>query len=196
MKSKHLFFNVVLVLLLFGAGYTAYSGCTPAQSSPPVPVDPVERGAYLVSIMGCNDCHTPLQMGPQGPEPDMTRMLSGHPESITMPPAPSLGDGSWAWIGAGTSTAFAGPWGVSYAANLTPDETGLKGWTQDMFVRAIKTGWHMGVENSRRIQPPMPWPAYRNATEEDLQAVFAYLQTIPPVHNAVPAYQPPSTPRP
>lgn len=189
MKTNPLFLNVAFGLLLVGAIGTAYTGCTPAQSSPPVSV---ERGAYLVEIMACNDCHTPFTMGPQGPEPDMSRMLSGHPEVLPMPPAPALGDGPWVWAGAGTNTAFAGPWGISYTANLTPDETGLKGWTQDMFVKALQTGWHLGVENSRRIQPPMPWPAYRNATDDDLKAIFAYLQTIPPVRNTVPAYQPPA----
>jgi hypothetical protein len=118
-------------------------------------------------------------------------MLSGHPESLVMPPPPALGDGPWVWMGAGTNTAFAGPWGISYAFNLTPDATGLKEWTEEMFVGAIKTGWHMGVENSRMILPPMPWPAYRNATEEDLKAIYAYLRTIPPISNTVPAIQPP-----
>src|SRR5262245_30984764 len=125
----------------------------------------VERGAYLVKIMGCNDCHTPLKLGPNGPEPDMTRMLSGHPEQIgalAATPAPK----GWGWSAAPTNTAFSGDWGVSYTANLTPDRnTGLGIWTEDMFVSAIRTGRHMGV--SRPINPPMPWPMYRNATDED-----------------------------
>src|SRR4051812_26973895 len=82
----------------------------------------VERGKYLVTIGGCNDCHTPLKMGPHGPEPDGSRRLSGHPEQMAMPPAPSLPKGPWMWTGAATNTAFAGPWGVSYARNLTPDQ--------------------------------------------------------------------------
>jgi hypothetical protein len=149
-----------------------------------------ERGRYLVSIMACNDCHTPLKMGAAGPEPDMSRFLSGHPETVATPPPPAL-DRAWAWAGAGTNTAFAGPWGVSYTANLTPDRnTGLGTWTAEMFVNAIRTGRHMGV--SRPINPPMPWQLYRNATDEDLEAIYAFLRTIPPVVNHVPEYAPPA----
>jgi mono/diheme cytochrome c family protein len=151
----------------------------------------VARGKYLVSIMGCNDCHTPWKMGPNGPEPDLERYLSGHPESIgrlpaTPPQAPYL------MSAAATNTAWVGPWGVAYTANLTPDRnTGLGIWTEEMFISAIRTGRHMGV--SRPINPPMPWPAYRNATEDDLKAVYAYLRTIKPVVNHVPEFEPAAT---
>jgi hypothetical protein len=151
----------------------------------------VERGRYLVSVIGCNDCHTPLKMGPHGPEPDTSRFLSGHPEAVGVTP-PAAPHGSWLWSAAATNTAFAGPWGVSYTANLTPDQnTGLGIWTEDMFVRAIRTGRHMG--SSREIAPPMPWPAFRNATDDDLKSIFAYLRTIQPIANHVPDYQPPAS---
>lgn len=147
--------------------------------------DPVARGKYLVTVLSCNDCHTPLQMGPTGPEPDMSRMLSGHPSSLVMPPVPKLPEGPWNWVGAATLTAFAGPWGVSYTANLTPDQkTGIGSWTEEMFIGAIRTGKHMGT--SRAILPPMPWPWFRHLTDEDLKAIFAYLRTIPAIENAVP----------
>jgi hypothetical protein len=148
-----------------------------------------KRGEYLVNTSGCHDCHTPFKMGPQGPEPDMSRMLSGHPE--TFPVATSAGAKSpWAWAAAETNTAFSGPWGISYTANLTPDRnTGLGIWTEDMFMRAIRTGRHMG--QARPINPPMPWPAYRNFTDDDLKAIFTYLRTIPPITNHVPDYVPP-----
>ena len=151
----------------------------------------VERGKYLVTLMGCNDCHTPWKMGTNGPEPDMTRMLSGHPEQVGPLPTVRAAEG-WAWSAAPTNTAFSGAWGVSYTANLTPDRnTGLGIWTENMFITAIRTGRHMGV--SRPINPPMPWPMYRNASDDDLKAVFAYLRTIPPVTNHVPDYQAPAT---
>ncbi len=150
----------------------------------------VERGKYLVSAMGCNDCHTPWQMGPKGPEPDMTRMLSGHPSALKMPPAPAA-QGPWLWTAAATNTAFAGPWGVSYAANLTPDQnTGMGIWREEDFVKAIRLGKHFGV--SREILPPMPWPAFRNLNDEDLKSIYAFLRTIPPVSNLVPDPQPPA----
>lgn len=145
----------------------------------------VARGEYLVKLMVCNDCHTPWHMTDRGPEPDMSRMLSGHPQALTMPPAPALGEGPWVWSAAGTNTAFAGPWGVSFTANLTPDpETGLGKWTEETFIQAIRNGRHEG--QGRALLPPMPWPMYRNATDEDLKAIFAYLRTVPAVKNRVP----------
>jgi hypothetical protein len=79
---------------------------------------------------------------------------------------------------------------VSYAFNLTPDQnTGLGIWTEEMFVKAIRTGRHMGV--SRPILPPMPWQMYRNLTDDDLKAVYAYLRTVEPIHNRVPDPLPP-----
>lgn len=145
----------------------------------------IARGAYLVNVGGCNDCHTPFKLGPNGPEPDMSRELSGHPESLKMPPAPKLGDGPWVWAAAGTNTAFAGPWGVSYTANLTPDRlTGIGIWDEQMFIKTIRTGRHWGV--SRPILPPMPWQNFARMTDEDLGAIYAYLRSIKPVRNQVP----------
>jgi hypothetical protein len=154
----------------------------------------VERGKYLVTIMICNDCHTPYKMGPKGPEPDMSRMLSGHPEQMKMPPPPKP-VGPWIASIAATNTAFAGPWGISYTSNLTPDKnTGLGVWTEDMFLKAMKTGKHMGT--SREIQPLMPWPWIGQATDEDLKAIFAYLQSIPSIVNHVPDWEQPPAPAP
>ena len=150
----------------------------------------VERGKYLVTIGGCNDCHTPLKVGPKGPEPDMARMLSGHPESFEISTGTTPASAQWMMTAAVTGTAFSGPWGVSFAANLTPDQnTGLGIWTEDMFIRTIRTGKHMGV--SRDILPPMPWPMYRNATDEDLKSIYAFLRSIRPIHNRVPTPLPP-----
>ena len=165
-----------------------------ASGQSAVSANRVERGKYLVTIMICNDCHTPYKMGPKGPEPDMSRMLSGHPEQMKMPPPPKP-VGPWIASIAATNTAFAGPWGISYTSNLTPDKnTGLGIWTEDMFLNAMKTGKHMGT--SREIQPPMPWPWIGKATDEDLKAIFAYLKSVPPIANHVPDWQPPSAPEP
>jgi hypothetical protein len=115
-------------------------------------------------------------------------MLSGHPEEIGPLPHVNVPE-PFVWASAGTNTAFVGPWGISYTFNLTPDQnTGLGIWTEDMFVKAIRTGRHMSV--ARPINPPMPWPAYRNATDEDLRAIYAYLRTIKPIVNHVPDYEP------
>jgi len=154
--------------------------------------DLVARGRYLATIMVCHDCHTPLTLGPDGPAPDMTRALSGHPQDLPVPTPPALGNG-WDWAGMGTNTAFAGPWGVSFTANLTPDrETGLGGWTADTFIQALRSGRHEGV--GRPILPPMPYPLFRQATDDDLRALFAYLQSVPPIRNRVPQPIDPVTP--
>lgn len=152
----------------------------------------VERGRYLVTAGGCHDCHTPMKMGPQGPEPDMSRALSGHPEQIVVTPLPQLPPGgAWVMSSSATNTAHAGPWGVSFTANLTPDaETGLGQWSQRNFIDTIKTGRHMG--RGRPVLPPMPIPAYRNFTESDLAAIYAYLRTVPVVKNRVPDPLPPA----
>jgi hypothetical protein len=160
-----------------GLGHGAHEGAQADSSN-------VKRGEYLVAVGACTDCHTPWKMGPDGPEPDATRYLSGHPESERLgpPPAPS---GGWLWAGSATNTAFAGPWGVSYAINLTPDATGLGQWTEEMFVSALKTGKHAGV--GRPILPPMPWTAYREMSDDDLKAMYSYLKSIKPIKNTPPA---------
>ena len=178
--------RMTLKPVLAGLSIVLLAACS--QPAPPLPAapppSPAERGKYLVSAMGCNDCHTPAKMGPNGPEPDMARMLSGHPEGMKLPPPPKP-EGPWIATVAATFTAWSGPWGISYTANLTPDQnTGIGIWTEDMFVKAIREGKHMGT--SRPILPPMPWPAFRNLNDDDLKAIFAYLKTIPPVVNHVP----------
>lgn len=182
---------VAAVLALVVAPMAAKKA-TPAVSAPQIDLQAqrVARGKYIVNTAGCHDCHTPWKVGPNGPEPDMTLALSGHPESMKLPPPPKLGDGPWVWTAAGTNTAFSGPWGVSYTANLTPDRmTGIGIWTEDIFIKTIRTGRHWGV--SRPILPPMPWSVYRNMTDEDLKSVFAYLRTIKPIQNQVPEPLPP-----
>ncbi|WP_414473815.1 c-type cytochrome [Microvirga sp. M2] len=155
-----------------------------AQSKAPAKSPQVKRGEYLVNAVGCHDCHTPMKMGANGPEPDMTRMLSGHPQGMQVPPAPAS-SGPWV-VHAAPLTAWSGPWGMSYSANLTPDpETGvLRDFTEQQFIQAIRTGKHQG--QGRPILPPMPWPAFKNMTDGDLKAIFAYLRQIPPVKNKVP----------
>jgi len=163
-----------------------------AQSPTEGATDTLARGKYLVTTSGCNDCHTPWKMGPKGPEPDMSRMLSGHPEGMALPPAPQP-QGPWIVAASATNTAWSGPWGVSFTANLTPDtETGLGKWTQRNFSETIRTGRHMG--RGRQILPPMPIPMYKNFTDTDLEAIFSYLQSIPAVKNRVPEPLPPAAP--
>lgn len=160
------------------ASHAKAADAVPAQASH------VQRGKYLVTIMGCNDCHTPLAMTDRGPQRDWSRTLSGHPENVPIAAPPTLGQG-WMAATSPTMTAWAGPWGVSFTANLTPDpETGLGKWTDETFITALRTGKHEGV--GRPILPPMPYDMIRQATDDDLRAIFAYLQSLPPIRNRVP----------
>src|SRR5580765_780874 len=118
----------------------------PAQTAPAQ--SPVERGKYLTLVGGCNDCHTPKKLGPDGPEADMSRELSGNPatEKVAVVPEGLIAEGKWLTIANNHLGAWAGPWGVSFAMNLTPDkETGLGSWTPEMFIGALRTGKHQGT---------------------------------------------------
>ncbi len=149
----------------------------------------VERGKYLVTVAACDECHTPLKMGANGPERDKSRRLSGHPQG-TKTSAPKFGAKGWAMAIDETGTAFFGPWGIAFAANLTPDEeTGVGIWDEQMFINAIRTGKHWG--QGREIAPIMPWRHYAQMSDEDLKAIFAYLKSLPPIKNEVPELIPP-----
>jgi mono/diheme cytochrome c family protein len=151
----------------------------------------VERGRYLVNLGGCHDCHSPKIFTEKGPEPDPALELSGHPAGSTLPAADSkVYTPGYGYFMAADLTAFVGPWGTSYAMNLTPDEqTGIGLWTEEIFVKALRTGLHMGA--GRPILPPMPWAALAQATDEDLSAIYAYLRSLPAIKNPVPAPVPP-----
>lgn len=174
-----------------GVAVAVVAGAALAGAKEPSRSTLLERGQYLVTVGGCNDCHTPWKMGPNGPEQDMSRMLSGHPEILAMPAAPQVTP-PWGGSMSGTFTAWAGPWGVSFATNLTPDpDTGLGKWTAQNFIATMRTGRHLGA--GRAILPPMPWLNYSKMTDDDLKATFAYLQSIPPIRNRVPQPIPPES---
>jgi len=170
---------------------------SPGCQKPAAPEQtPIERGEYLVTIMGCSDCHSPKVIHPAlGLVEDTTRLLSGSPADA-LHPVWSPQDMMERNMMASTNnhlSAWAGPWGVSFSANLTPDkETGLGEWTEEAFLAAIRTGKHQGQPNGRQILPPMPWPMVRQATDADLKAIWAYLQSLPPIINQVPLPLPPA----
>ncbi len=178
-------FNGVKILLI-GALFATVA-CAEKKSATQTPA---ERGKYLVIVTGCHDCHTPKIEGPGGkPMLDEKHLLAGHPEKAPYP--------SWApddmkqrnalALTNSMLTAWAGPWGVSFAINLTPDkETGIAEWSEESFIQAMRTGKHQGQPNGRDILPPMPWEDFKAMTDDDLKAVFAYLRSIPPVKNQVP----------
>ena len=158
------------------------------------PTTLAERGKYLVTVALCNDCHSPKVFTPKGPDVDTTRPLSGHPAGSPMPNLPDsiigMTPDKWGAITTGDLTAWRGPWGTSFAMNLTPDTaTGIGSWTEGMFIKALRTGKHMG--KGRDILPPMPWQFIGQMTDRDLKSVFAYLMTLKPIVNAVPDPIPP-----
>jgi len=164
-----------------------------ARSAGEASPEQIERGRYLTVVGGCGDCHSPKIFTQMGPVEDSTRLLSGHPAGETLPavPADVIGPNGWGFVGNAGLTAFYGPWGTSYAANLTSDEkTGVGAWTEDQFIKAMRTGKHRGF--GRPILPPMPWVNLTRATDEDLKAILAYFKSTKPVGNEVPQPVPPS----
>ncbi len=175
-------------------------GCESKRSAvAETPADLVARGRYLVTISGCHDCHSPKIFGPHGEMmPDSTRLLSGHPAEMSYPIwKPEDMQNNAVGLTNAMLTTWAGPWGVSFAANITPDqETGIAEWTEETYVRALRTGRHQGQPNGRMMLPPMPWPNFAQMTDSDLKAMWTYLRSIPPVKNQVPLPVPPETPLP
>jgi mono/diheme cytochrome c family protein len=118
----------------------------------------IQRGKYLVSITGCSDCHTPGGMLGQ---PDMQRYLGGSDVGFAIPNV-----------------------GIYVGPNLTPDkETGLGSWTPDQVIAAIRTGRR---PDGRMLSEVMPFPGFSHLTDEDVQAIVAFLESLPPVKNKVP----------
>ena len=174
------------ILTLFAILLMMQVGCNKSEKPAMTKAEMQVRGAYLVNLGGCNHCHSPKVFTDMGPIPDTTRLLSGHPSESKLPifDAAMVEPGKW-YLTSGDLTAWVGPWGISYPANLTPDgSTGLGTWTDEIFIKAMRTGKHMGV--GRPIMPPMPWNDIGKLNDEDLKAIFAYFQSLPPVHNQVP----------
>ena len=146
----------------------------------------VKRGDYLVKIMGCNDCHSAKKMGANGPEIIPETMMAGYPADrpIVKFDSKLIKEGFAQFYP--DLTAAAGPWGISFAANLTPDETGIGSWTEEQFKIALTQGKYKGLATGRMLLPPMPWVNYTTMEDADIKAIFAYLKSIKPVKNLVP----------
>jgi hypothetical protein len=153
----------------------------------------IERGEYLVSVIGCDHCHTPKKMTEQGPVPDLDRWMMGYPANDPLPEIPedAIGPGKWVLLN-NDLTAAVGPWGVSFGGNLTPDDTGIGSWSFAQFKKAMTEGKYKGMDNSRPLMPPMPWQSFAKLSNEDLKAIYDYLMSIKPIENVVPSYRPPA----
>ena len=188
MKTIYLILAAISVIMLACNPATKNAGTT----NEPVPaIDPIEKGKKLVNTLGCNDCHSPKMMTAMGPAPDTLRLLSGHQADEKLPEYDANILKSYVLFNM-NNTAAIGPWGTSFAANLTPDQTGIGSWTEEQFLKAMKQGKWKGLENSRQLLPPMPWQSYSQLNDDDLKAIFAYLKSIKPVSNLVPMAIPPS----
>lgn len=175
--------------ILFAAGFLSMIACqqTTKQTAdlPLTYTALINQGKYLVSVTGCNDCHTSKIMTDKGPALDSNLLLAGHPAALSLPAADPMTSRNWALFHF-NGTAVKGPWGTSFAANLTPDSTGIGMWTEAQFIRAFQHGDAKGLAGNRKLLPPMPWQAYQAMKPEDVRAIFAYLKSIPPVKNVVP----------
>lgn len=175
----------LIVQLVMCASLVAASSTARAANEKAAP-DLVARGKSLVTHGMCHDCHTPKTFSEKGMDFDWSRSLSGFPADAKLPPMDkkALTPGYWV-LGSPDLMAWVGPWGISYAANLTPDpQTGIGLWTPEIFIKAMRTGKHLG--EGRPILPPMPWNFIAEMSDDELKAVFAYLHSLPPIKNAVP----------
>lgn len=195
--SKSFFLITFLVIFLFsGCKKDSYAKVPESNTDKDelagLQKDEIKRGEYLVNSIGCADCHSPKKMGERGPEIIMERHFSGYPQGQELPPiSKDALEKGWMLMN-GDLTASVGPWGVSFAANITSDETGIGNWSVEQFKTSIRKGKFKGLENGRDLLPPMPWFNFANLTDDDLEAMYAYLQSTAPVENVVPAPIPPN----
>ena len=151
----------------------------------------INRGSYLVNSIGCDDCHSPKIFTDHGFEIDMEHRFSGYMASKT-----HLGKANTSVfkdgyvLFANDLTSAVGPWGQSYSANISSDATGVGNWTEEQFFIAIREGKSKGIRENRPLLPPMPWFVYRNMSDPDLKAIFAFLKSTRPVENRVPGPKP------
>ncbi|MCW3091726.1 MAG: putative lipoprotein [Ferruginibacter sp.] len=183
--------TILIIALIAGAIATTIVSCTSSEAGKPAETaiskdSLVKRGGYLVTVGGCDDCHSPKKFGPHGPEVDMDRRLSGFPANRSFPKYDSNVVKKGLVMFNEDLTSAAGPWGVSFAANLTSDDTGLGNWSEAHFFKAIREGKFKGLDGSRTLLPPMPWENFRKMTDDDLRAIFAFLKSTKPVKNIVP----------
>lgn len=192
-KTFRFIYSASLILIIAGLFFACSESGADAKAEKTMSKEElIKKGEYLVSVMGCEDCHSPKVFGPNGPEPDMGKYLSGHPQDAKPEEIkPEMTTGPWVMLSMDGTTAV-GPWGVSFSANITSDETGIGNWTEEQFERAFRQGWYKGIEGGRKLLPPMPWPVYSKMKDEDVKAIFYYLKSMKPVKNIVPAAIPPN----
>lgn len=184
--------TILILTVITGILSVAVIACTSGSAKTGEPIvithdSLVKRGSYLVNAVGCDDCHTPKKFGPNGIELDEEHRFGGHlaGSPIGKPNTSVMKDGYVLF--AMDLTSAVGPWGQSYSANISSDETGIGNWSEEQFFRAIREGKSKGLKEGRELLPPMPWFVYKNFSDEDIRAIFAFLKSTKPVQNVVPA---------
>ena len=144
--KKNIFISVCL--LIMAAVVISQINCSPKEENKPLTQQElIARGKYLVFTGGCSDCHSPKIYTPMGPIPDSTKNLSGfqHDQKLPALDPKYVAPGQWVATESNFS-AWVGPWGITYAANITPDkETGIGTLTEEMFIKTLREGKWMGV---------------------------------------------------
>ena len=188
MRKSFLILSIgVFTIAAIVAACSGAAGSADAKAETKDSVWFVKRGEYLVTSMGCDDCHSPKRMGANGPEIIPELRFSGFQHDGVLPPVDTASiNKGWTMLSP-DFTAAAGVWGISFGANLTSDGTGIGNWSEQQFLTAIRKGKYKGIETGRDLLPPMPWTVYRNLSDEDLKSIFAFLKTTKPVENVVPA---------
>lgn len=191
LNQKKLFLFTAVIVAVVTALVACTSGSGETQKAGAISQDSlIKRGEYLVTIAGCDDCHTPKKMGPMGPELDMSVRLSGYRSSVPFPKVDTnIIKQGWALVNP-ELTGWAGPWGASFTANITSDETGIGTWSYDQFKKAFTQGKWKGLEGTRPLMPPMPWQQYSHMAEDDVKAIFAFLKSTKPIKNVEPPIKP------
>ena len=151
----------------------------------------IKMGKVLTEEFGCVDCHSPKLIIQDQIMIDEKKIFSGHPQNNILPDFPPelVGPGKWRGLYTSGMTAWGGPWGITYAANLTPDkETGIGNWSEENFMSVIKLGIHSSL--TRKMLPPMPWSEVSRLGDDELSAIFVYLKSLKPIKNKVPESKP------
>lgn len=193
MRKTIILFSMMSAAIAFTLYACQDSSAKEKKEKQTVPLDNaamVKRGEYLVNAIGCDDCHSPKTFGAHGPEVIPALRFSGYPSNRPVQKADSnVVKQGWSMFGS-DFTSTVGPWGMSFAANLTSDATGIGNWSEEQFLTAIRFGKFKGMKEGRDLLPPMPWFVYKNLTDEDIRSIFAFLKTTKPVENVVPAPKP------
>jgi hypothetical protein len=188
--------RIPIVVTMFIASFFLFTQCSDEKKADTDDIKPVAQfggfdsqvkwGERLVFVGGCNDCHTPKKMTDHGPENDASLALSGHPSAAPAPAFDAKEAAEKGLVITQTFTAWTGPWGTTYAANLTSDSTGIGGWTEAQFLKCLKEKKWMGLDNTRPLMPPMSMMPVTEMNDDELKAIFAYLKTTKAVRNVIP----------